>query len=153
MKRKTTVWFYAETIVLLATMGLISGCIIPYPHLNSTSPTISGRVLNAYSGEPVERVKIFLTEKPGHLTKTDSLGYFRLRERNKFHLFMVVAACPPSEDTFTWQITLTHPEYSSEGMYVTTNSEYFLMPTNKAEYIKQGLKPVYLLTNSPPVRY
>jgi hypothetical protein len=144
---------------LFAVALVNSGCI-PYPHRNKTSGEMSGRVYDAYTGTPIKGATVALVTQPKHRTKSDDHGYFSLSETYKFHFFayITLAACPPSEDHYDSTIFIRHPAYSvNEGMHVikniTTEYDYFLTPTNRVEYIKQGLRPVYLVTNSFPLRY
>lgn len=136
-------------LTMLCVVLLLVGCL-PLPYRNPTSAEVRGKVLNAYTGKPIEGAQIALLFRPKHATKTDNLGNFRLSASYQWHLFVTIqlAACPPTEDRFDSTIYIQHPEYTETGMHVTTNHEYFLMPTNSADFVKRGQRPVY---SPPPV--
>lgn len=99
--------------IVLCVMGLITfnGCL-PIPHTSLRSPEIQGRVLDAQTQKPVAGAKVFLTEHPQVSTQTDSAGYFRIKERRKFHPAVTVPEgdWPPSE-YWGCALTVTHTNY------------------------------------------
>ena len=117
MKRSINILKYGYFILLL---GLLTSCI-PYPHTTQRLAEVHGRVLDARTHAPVEGAKIVLTEHPQFSCKTDSSGYFRLKEIRNFHL----GGTPPEGDwparQWWWpHITISHPQYTP----CEINSEY-----------------------------
>lgn len=96
---------------LILALGLMTGCL-PLPHTTLRSPEVSGRVIDAHTHAPIRGVKVFLTEHPEILCKTDSAGQFLLKATRNFHLGSV----PPEGDWPArkyWddKVTISHTNY------------------------------------------
>ena len=149
-KLKNCFTLAAMPIVVL----FLSGCI-PLPYTNPTSAEVRGRVLDRETSKPIEGAIVALEIQPKHLTKTDNLGCFRLSATHKWHFFVTIqlAACPPTEDRFDSTVFITHPEYSSERMNVTTNHEFLLFSTNRLNEIKKIEEQDFWRRHTVPVIY
>jgi hypothetical protein len=66
-------------LVLVATSSLsLSGCL---PRSVTVSPAVEGSVIDSRTKCPVERANVYLRERPGTRTITDSDGRFTLTAR------------------------------------------------------------------------
>jgi len=81
-KRLSPLRFMPSILIL----GLLSGCVFPYPHRTERSPEIRGRVLDTRTHQPIQGASAFLESYPEASTSTGSEGYFRLKPTHNVHL-------------------------------------------------------------------
>lgn len=103
-----------------ATLALLSGCIIPYPHTSERSSEVSGTVLDARTRAPIKGAEVIQSQDPGpalgktRRRTTDEAGRFRFRASHNFHL---ATAGPEGADLphgYEYEsLTVLHPGYLS----------------------------------------
>lgn len=100
--------------VCAAALALLSGCTSP------RSPEVRGRVLDAQTRAPVASAKVFFYLHSSISTKTDTQGYFHLKETSNFHLMRL----PPGDGawpsgTVVNEIRVIHPQYLPKDFRAT----------------------------------
>ena len=91
----------------------VTGCFIP--HIGRSSPSLSGRVVDANSLRPVGGAKITFPDHPETSTRTDDSGSFHLPATHRFY-WLVLGACPvdyPSGWRYGILVEVSHPQYES----------------------------------------
>lgn len=102
---------FMPLILALGLMTGMTGCL-PFPHTTQRLYEVRGRVLDASAQTPIQGAEIFLTEHPNYKCKTDSMGYFRLKEINNFHLLLIAPEGEwPARQGWWPNITVSHPNY------------------------------------------
>jgi hypothetical protein len=80
--------------VLLVLCSCFVGC--KGPSIDERSPTVSGRVLDAQTHQPLQGARVSLHAHPGIATVSDASGSFRLHGTKNFHLFTILGICSTS---------------------------------------------------------
>ena len=79
--------------IIVVGMGLtllVSGCI--YPHVANQSPSITGRIVDAETHQPVSGATVSWLQKSMRTATTDASGNFSLKSTHGMH-WMIINSC------------------------------------------------------------
>jgi hypothetical protein len=102
-------------IVLALCCLSFNGCV-PIPSADERSPEISGRILDAVTGQPIQGARIALTEHPSTSALSDSSGHFKLHATHNIHLITILGPCIahwPEGKYYNDTLDISHLNYVS----------------------------------------
>jgi hypothetical protein len=110
----------AQTILAAAAWLLLlslSGCVLPIPHITHRAVQISGRVIDAQSGQAVPGARVSIVNHPKTATVTDSRGNFATAADS--HFSPVYISIPlPGDRVIPQFLVAKHPNYHTANRKV-----------------------------------
>ena len=96
----------------------LSGCI-PNPHTTTCTDGMSGHVMDADTGRPIQGASILMIDamslRPLDEATTDKTGAFEIDRTTNFHLITILGMCSsewPQGEHFLTHVKVLHPGYS-----------------------------------------
>jgi hypothetical protein len=108
------VWSASRCVVFTLILGLLSGCVLPWPHTTVRMDEINGKVLDERTHAPIPGVRISLTYHPEISSKSRVDGSFKIKQINNWHFgytAVVEQHDYPSGQTWEPEIVFSHTNY------------------------------------------
>ena len=119
----------------------LSGCVVPAPSVDQRSPTVSGRVLDAVTKQPVKGAVVMLHEHPSYKARTDGDGIYRIRARHNVHLLLILGICgeqiPEGNYYRADELDISHPLYETARIEAARYLD--APPTNDAPVVLRDI--------------
>ena len=106
---------------------LNSGCI--YPHTSERSPTVTGRIVDAETHEPITGAKVSWLQQSKPAATTDARGGLLLHTTHGTH-WMIAGTCAtdlPLDHNFR-RLSVTREGYNSTNIYASIYAEEKSVP-------------------------
>ena len=102
------------SLICLLALPWLSGCLI-YPHYDKRSPEVNGRVIDAESHQPLAGASVSFSSKRSLSAKTDTNGYFIIKETRQWEPLLGVGICGPEykigDYYYPEYLDIAHPAY------------------------------------------
>ncbi|WP_390592463.1 hypothetical protein [Simiduia litorea] len=100
--------------IVIFLSAILSGCILPYPHNNWTSPQVSGRVTDGVTGFPIQGAEVYIKGDSSRKVTTNYEGYYEIPPKKDFDWFVFVCPGPCDAMSGNFVVVATHTGYGPE---------------------------------------